>query len=125
MSNTVDNSFIDSFYAAWNAHDVEALLGEHMTDDVVFESAGGPEAYGQRWVGAEAVGEALRSYFEAVPDVRWEPTSTFIGDGHAVIEFVTSGTPEGGTPYRLHGCSVLELRDGRVSADRAYRKSQQ
>jgi ketosteroid isomerase-like protein len=44
-----------------------------------------------------------------------------IAPDRVVIEFVTSGTPVGGERYEVAGCSVLELRDGKVSADRAYR----
>lgn len=66
----------------------------------------------------------LRSYFEsllALPDVafsdiRIRETQTF-----ATIEWTWSGTvPSTGSPYRVLGASVIELRDGKIASETLY-----
>ena len=42
----------------------------------------------------------------------------------AVVEWLTTGTPRGGTRYEVQGCDVLALRNGKISAKRSYRKGQ-
>jgi hypothetical protein len=41
-----------------------------------------------------------------------------------VVEWLTTGTPRGGTRYEVQGCDVLALRNGKISAKRSYRKGQ-
>ena len=41
----------------------------------------------------------------------------------AVVEWVTTGTPRGSGRYETHGCDILSLRDGKISAKRSYRKA--
>ena len=45
---------LEAFGAAWNAHDVEALLSM-VTDDCVFETAAGSDVFGNRFVGKDAL----------------------------------------------------------------------
>ena len=33
------------------------------------------------------------------------------------------GTPRGSGRYETHGCAILSLRDGKISAKRSYRKA--
>ncbi|MFQ5830809.1 MAG: nuclear transport factor 2 family protein [Candidatus Methylomirabilia bacterium] len=40
-----------------------------------------------------------------------------------MVEWVTSGTRPDGTRFEAHGCDILTLRDGKITAKRAYRKS--
>jgi ketosteroid isomerase-like protein len=39
-----------------------------------------------------------------------------------VVEWLTSGTPKGGAPYKVEGCDVLTIRNGFIAAKRSYRK---
>jgi uncharacterized protein (TIGR02246 family) len=58
---------LDRFAAAWNRHDLDALMSM-MTDDCVFESSAGPNVDGQRSEGKEAVRAAYAAVFAAFPD---------------------------------------------------------
>ena len=35
----------------------------------------------------------------------------------------TSGSPKGGTAFKVEGCDILTVRDGKIAAKRSYRKS--
>jgi steroid delta-isomerase-like uncharacterized protein len=114
--------FVDRFNTAWNGHDVDGILAM-MTDDVIFEASFGKEPWGTRVVGKAAVREFLADMFDRIPDVRWDETRHFACPELAVVEWVTTGTPRGGTHYETHGCDLLALRDGHIAAKRSYRKA--
>src|SRR6266581_1813755 len=67
--------FIDRYNAAWNAHDVDAILSMH-TDDSVFEN----HTTGDVNVGKEAIGSAIRGIFSVFPDLSFEGRRTYIRD---------------------------------------------
>lgn len=114
-------AFVQRFNTVWNSHDLEGILAM-MTDDVVFEASFGKEPWGTRMIGKRAVRELLVEMFGRIPDVRWDELRHFAGPTHAVVEWVTTGTPRGGTRYEVHGCDVLTLREGKIAAKRSYRK---
>lgn len=114
-------AFVDRFNTVWNGHDVDGIL-EMMTDDVVFEASFGKEPWGTRVIGKPAVRELLKGMFTRIPDVRWDEIRHFAHPDLAVVEWITSGTPHGGTRYEVYGCDVLALRNGRIAAKRSFRK---
>ena len=114
-------AFVDRFNTVWNGHDVDGILAM-MTDDVVFEASFGKDPWGTRVVGKPAVRELLHGMFARIPDVRWDEIRHFVHSELAVVEWITSGTPHGGTRYEAYGCDVLALLDGRIAAKRSFRK---
>ena len=44
--NTKD---LEDYSDAWNAHDIDKIM-EYMTDDCIFETGGGSEKYGTRFI---------------------------------------------------------------------------
>ena len=115
--------FVTRFNEVWNGHAIEGIL-DMMTDDVVFEASFGKEPWGTRVVGKPAVRAFLSDMFERIPDVRWDEIRHFACPELAVVEWLTTGTPRGGTRYEVQGCDVLALRNGKISAKRSYRKGQ-
>jgi steroid delta-isomerase-like uncharacterized protein len=115
-------AFVARFNEVWNGHDLDGII-RMMTDDVVFEASFGKEPWGTRVVGKPAVRAFLSDMFERIPDVRWDEIRHFASPELAVVEWLTTGTPHGGTRYEVQGCDVLALRDGRIAAKRSYRKA--
>jgi len=116
-------AFVTRFNTVWNGHDLDGILAM-MTDDVVFEASFGKDPWGVRVVGQAAVREFLEDMFRRIPDVRWDEIRHFACPELAVVEWLTTGTPCGGTRYEVQGCDVLALRNGKISAKRSYRKGQ-
>jgi ketosteroid isomerase-like protein len=116
-------AFVARFNTVWNGHDLDGILAM-MTDDVVFEASFGKDPWGARVVGRTAVREFLADMFRRIPDVRWDEIRHFACPELAVVEWLTTGTPWGGTRYEVHGCDVLALRGGKIAAKRSYRKGQ-
>jgi hypothetical protein len=91
MDYDVAQEFARSWYAAWNAHDLESILS-HYSDDVEMASplvsvlTGDPDG---RIVGMDA----LRAYFaaglEKYPDLHFEPLELFVGVSSLVLRYVS------------------------------------
>ena len=116
-------AFVTRFNRVWNGHDLDGIL-HMMTDDVVFEASFGKDPWGVRVVGPAAVREFLEDMFRRIPDVRWDEIRHFACPELAVVEWLTTGTPRGGSRYEVQGCDVLALRNEKISAKRSYRKGQ-
>jgi ketosteroid isomerase-like protein len=115
-------AFVTRFNTVWNGHDLDGIMAM-MTDDVVFEASFGKDPWGTRAVGRAAVREQIAEILQRIPDVRWDEIRHFACPELAVVEWITTGTPRGGTRFEVFGCDVLALRDGKIAAKRSFRKA--
>ena len=116
-------AFVTRFNEVWNGHAIEGIL-EMMTDDVVFEASFGKDPWGTRITGKPAVTAFLEDMFDRIPDIRWDEIRHFAHPDQVTVEWLTSGSPRGGTPYKVEGCDILTIRGGKIAAKRSYRKGQ-
>jgi ketosteroid isomerase-like protein len=115
-------AFVARFNTVWNGHDLDGIMAM-MTDDVVFEASFGKDPWGTRAVGRAAVREEIAGILQRIPDVRWDEIRHFACPELAIVEWITTGTPRGGTRFEVFGCDVLALRDGKIAAKRSFRKA--
>lgn len=113
---------LDRFAAAWNRHDVDALMSM-MTDDCVFDASAGPEVVGQRSEGRLAVRAAFAAVFDAFHDAHWAGCRHFIAGDRGVSEWTFTGTRTDGTRVEVAGCDLFTFRDGRIAVKNSYRKN--
>jgi ketosteroid isomerase-like protein len=116
------DAFVARFNEAWNGHRIDGIV-EMMTDDVLFEPSFGSEAWGTRVRGKPAVRAFLEAMFQRIPDVRWDELRHFAHPEFVTVEWLTTGAPVDGQPFRVEGCDILTLRDGLIAAKRSYRKA--
>jgi steroid delta-isomerase-like uncharacterized protein len=111
----------DLTYAAWNAHDPEAVASV-FAEDAITRDAGSAEAS----LGRDAVRERAANLLAAFPDLRLERQELVIdGDRHA-DRWVLTGTHDGelmgipptGRPVRVEGATFTRMNDeGLVAED--------
>lgn len=127
MSNSVadrpvvDAATLAAFAEAWNRHDVDALMS-FMTDDCVFQTAGGPLACGTRFEGREAVRAAFEQAWINFPDAQWRNGRHFVRGDRGVSEWTFTGTKPDGTRIEADGCDLFTFREGRIAVKNAFRK---
>ena len=99
----------------FNRHDLDAILA-HFADDAVFESPRGPDPWGTRYVGKDAVRAGLAKRFEGIPDVHYGDDRHFVSeDGtRGVSEWTLTGTTLGGQRLEVRGCDLWTLAEGRI-----------
>ena len=114
-------TLLQNLFDAFNRHDLEGVLA-CMTEDCVFEGAAGPEAYGARFVGHDAVGAAFEGVWKTFPDVQWANDRHFAADGLGVSQWTLVGTREDGKRIEADGVDLFTFRDGKVATKKAFRK---
>ena len=119
--------FIDRYNAAWNAHDVAAIVAMH-TDDSVFEN----HTTGDVNVGREAIGDAIRGIFTVFPDLEFETRRAYVRDDLVVQEWTARGTHLGkmnragleveptGRSVEYRGLDVIPIEEGLVARKDVY-----
>jgi steroid delta-isomerase-like uncharacterized protein len=110
-----------AFSDAFNHHDAAALMA-FMTDDCVFDTAGGNDVHGTRHIGKAAVRAAFEAVFKSFPDAHWGRGRHFVAGERGVSEWVFSGTHVQGFRIEAEGCDLFEFRDGLIAVKRAFRK---
>jgi steroid delta-isomerase-like uncharacterized protein len=123
-------AFIDRYNAAWNDHDVEAIVSMH-TEDSVFEN----HVTGDVNVGREQIGRAISGIFGVFPDLAFETRRAYVRDDLVVQEWTARGTHEGpmtrsgitleptGKKVEYKGMDVIPIQDGLVARKDVYSDS--
>ena len=104
---------IRAITAAFDRPDLDGIMA-HFAADAVFESPRGPEPWGQRVVGRDAVREAFAGRFAGIPDVRYRDDAHFVDGDRGASEWTLSGTTTDGQPIEVRGCDLWTFRDGKV-----------
>ena len=116
----VSPAFLVAFAAAWNRHDVDAILSM-MTPDCVFEASRGPEVKGTVYVGQDEVRRGIEEVFATFSDAQWHEPTHFIGGDRGVSEWVFTGTGPSGR-VEVQGCDVFTFRGGKIAVKNWYRQ---
>ena len=125
MSNTKDPitvATLAAFSAAWNRHDIDSLMS-FMSDDCVFQTAAGPESYGARHEGLQAVRTAFESAWINFPDAQWIHDRHFVHENFGVSEWTFTGTAADGSRVEADGVDVFTFKDGKIQLKNVFRKN--
>lgn len=117
----INEATLEAFSAAWNRHDVDAIMS-FMSDDCVFETPSGAEAFGTRHVGSQAVRKAFAGLFEAMPDAQWSQGRYLVQGNIGLSQWRFTGTGADGRRVDVDGVDVFTLKDGKIQAKKAFRK---
>ncbi|SPT40223.1 Ketosteroid isomerase-related protein [Achromobacter denitrificans] len=121
MQNTVTADMLAEFAAAWNRHDIDALMG-FMSEDCVFETVGGPDACGSRHTGADAVRAAFAAAWKNFPDAQWNNGRHWVAGDRGVSECTFTGTAADGSRVEADMVDIFTFQDGKIRVKNAFRK---
>jgi len=111
-------------FAAWNAHDIEGFV-KRLDTKTVWESDVFPAAF----VGHEGARQFFKLYVTAFPDLHLDIEQIVAaGENHVVVRWRSSGTHLGplagslptGRKATLRGCSVNEVKQGKIAHTWVY-----
>jgi len=94
----------------------------HMSDDCMFEKAGGPEVYGYRYLGREDVLAGYSSLWDGLPDARWVVSSIVVCGERAFSEWTVSATQPDGTWFESNGVDLFTFDEEKIAVVISYRK---
>lgn len=106
---------------AFNAHDLDAIM-EFFAEDCSLDMPRGPDPWGRRLEGRDAVREGLATRFAGLPDVHYADDRHWVSGDLGVSEWLLTGTTAEGLPVRVRGCDHWEFRGDRVVRKDSYWK---
>src|SRR5690242_13364768 len=120
---------IDRYNAAWNAHDLDAIMSMHAPDMVFENHTAGESAQG------EGVREHIGRIFESWPDLHFDTRRLYVRDGVVTQEWTASATHTNtmrrgdlvaeptGKRIEWRGVDVIPFEDGRIKRKDVYSDS--
>ncbi|HEY8301328.1 MAG TPA: nuclear transport factor 2 family protein [Jatrophihabitans sp.] len=118
MTETVLRNLLDAF----NEHDLDRILA-FLSDDCVLDTPRGPDEWGTRYSGREAVRAGLAARFTGIPDVRYSDDEHWTCGDHAVSKWLLTGTTTDGQRIQVRGCDLFDLApDGLIRRKDSYWK---
>jgi steroid delta-isomerase-like uncharacterized protein len=120
---------IDRYNEAWNAHDLDAIMGMHAPDMVFENHTAGESAQGPQ------VREHIARIFQAWPDIAFHTRRLYVREDLVVQEWTASAThttelrrgtltaPPSGRPVQWEGLDVIPFENGLVKRKDVYSDS--
>jgi len=121
MPSVTTPADLGQLFDAFNAHDIDAIMA-FFADDAVFDAVAGPEAWGTRIEGRDAIARAFSGVWAAMPDARWDHRDHLVQGDRAVSEWTFSGTAADGSRIEAEGADLFRLKDGVIVHKQALRK---
>ena len=117
-----DTELLESLLAAFNAHDLDAVM-RFFSEDCVLETPRGEHPWGTRFEGQDGVRAGLAERFRGLPDVHYGEDEHWLCGNHGVSRWLLTGTTQDGRRVRVRGCDLLDLApDGRIRRKDSYWK---
>jgi len=117
----MDEARLRGFLAAFNRHDLDAIMS-FFTDDCVFEMPRGPAPGGTRAAGRDAVRALLATRFSGIPDVHYGDDRHFVAGDRGASEWLLTGTTRSGERIAVRGCDLFEFRGDKIVRKDSYWK---
>jgi ketosteroid isomerase-like protein len=112
---------LERFNEAWNAHDIETLMG-CMAEECLFHGVAGPDLLGRTFHGRDEVRQGFQLAWSTFPDASWKEGEHFVTGDRGVSESTFRGTKADGSRVEARMVDVFTFKDGKISVKNAYRK---
>ncbi len=112
-------ALVQGFEAAFNRHDIKALMAA-MTDDCIVEIVAPLERGGGRWEGQTAVRTAWNGLAEAFPSYAVETEDVFACGDRCARRWTLRWDRPDGARGRLRGIDAYTVRNGKIARVATY-----
>jgi ketosteroid isomerase-like protein len=120
-TDTVTVETLQRLVDAFNTHDLDAVM-RFFTDDCVLEMPRGPDPWGRRLQGREAVRVGLAGRFVGIPDVHYGEDRHWVSGNRGCSEWLLTGTTAQGERIEVRGCDLFEFRGDKIARKDSYWK---
>jgi ketosteroid isomerase-like protein len=96
---------LDRLVDAFNRQDVDAASAL-FADDAVFENSRGPDPWGRRYVGRDAIREGIAGRFEALPRGEYGDMEHVVSGDRGFSEWTLRATTAEGEDIEVRGCDI-------------------
>jgi ketosteroid isomerase-like protein len=121
MSRSAKLEILQHVLDAFNDHDLDRIMS-FFHEDCVLEMPKGPEPYGSRCTGHDAVRAALATRFEGIPDVHYGDATHIVDGDTGSSRWILTGTGTDGRKICVRGCDFFTFRGDRIVKKDSYWK---
>lgn len=115
-------ALLQRFSAAWNRHDIDALM-DCMDAECEFHAVAGPDMLGRSFIGRDTVRSGFALAWQACPDAAWLDGVHFVSGDRGVSETTFCGTRAAdGKRIEARMVDVFTFRNGKIAVKNAFRK---
>ncbi len=114
-------STMNAFLAAFNRHDVDAIMS-YFVEDCEFDTPRGPTPFGRQLRGKDEVREGIAARFSGIPDVSYMDDVHWACGNRAVSEWTLRGTGVDGGRIEVRGCDLFVFEDDKIKRKDSYWK---
>lgn len=111
---------VHRFNAAFNRHDVDAIMVA-MSEDCVFENTS-PAPDGETYVGQVAVRAFWESFFASSPNAQFETEDIFASGDRCTVRWRYQWIDQNGVAGHVRGVDVFRVQAGKVAEKFSYVK---
>ena len=119
-SNTT-RALLDRVLADFNTRDIDTIM-QHFADDSEMISATGPDIWGARIVGKDAIRAALADRIRSCPDIQWTDCESVVEGSRAVTKWRVTGHFADGRELDLWGCDHWRFEGDKIVVKDTYFK---
>ena len=106
---------------AFNAHDLNRIM-DLFHEDCILEMPKGPDPWGARAEGKDAVRTLLATRFQGLPDVHYANAQHFACGDTGISKWTLTGTTPSGEKITVWGCDFYSFKDRTVTRKDSYWK---
>jgi ketosteroid isomerase-like protein len=121
MREQVTPQLLKDFLAAFNRHDLDAIMG-YFAEECVFYMPRGAAPRGDCYTGKAAVRAGLAKRFEGIPDVHYGDDKHWVCGDLGVSEWTLTGTSTSGERIEVRGVDLLEFANGKITRKDSFWK---
>lgn len=114
---------LEAILAAFNAHDLDRIM-DFFVDDCVLEMPRGPDPWGSRCEGIDAVRTALGGRFAGIPNVHYGNAAHFVCGDTGISQWTITGTSVDGASVEVNGCDFYTFRGAKIAKKNSFWKIQ-
>jgi ketosteroid isomerase-like protein len=119
---TLTVAYVDEIVAAFNRHDVEAIVN-YFTEDGEWYLARGPERHGRCLKGHDEIRAHLTSRNAQIPDMRWLDGKSWVSGDTAMSTWTVQGKTVDGEAIDWWGIDYWAFEGGTLKVKDTYWKS--
>jgi ketosteroid isomerase-like protein len=120
-ATTMSTERMIDFFAAWDAHDVERIVG-FFTPDGAYYASIGPDDDGTAFRGIDEVRRGVTAFLETYRRAYYTDTKLNLEGDRGVAQWTFHGTTADGKEIRYRGVDILEFVGDRIKVKDAFRK---
>jgi hypothetical protein len=120
-TGTASTELLQGVLDAFNAHDLDRVMS-YFADECMLQMPRGDHPWGGRFVGREAVRQALASRLTGIPDVHYGDHTHLLCGDVGITKWTLTGNTTAGARIEVLGCDFYTFSEGKIIKKDSYWK---